>query len=132
MAFAPLIAAATADPAALDLLPVSAGISGAIVAALRVHAGMSGGSAAPRGRWDWASTVVTGVLAAVWVGPAFAELAGVGERTRFGMLVHFLTGLLGATLCDLILSNRARIVKYLIGRVVPPAPSDEQDKGERK
>jgi hypothetical protein len=119
VAAAPIMAAVT-DPAAIDYVAASAGLSGAIVAGLRLHAAMLGqGAGGSLGRWQWWSTIATGALASFWIGPAVAEFAGV-DRTRSAMLVHFLTGLLGSTVCDLILANRDRIVRFLAGKVAPP------------
>jgi hypothetical protein len=107
----PLLAAA-GDPAAIELVPVSAGLSGAIVAAVLLH--RNGAT----GRWQLLSTLAVGALSSIWLGPAAVELSGVGNRVA--MVVHFLAGLLGLTLCDLILANRVGIARAVMGRVVPP------------
>jgi hypothetical protein len=112
MSGVPLLAA-VADPQALELVPVSAGLSGAIVATILLYRDR------PAGRWQMLSTLAVGALSSVWVGPAAVELAGVDRR--FAMVVHFLAGLLGLTLCDLILANRVALARIVMGRVVPDA-----------
>ncbi|HKB03898.1 MAG TPA: hypothetical protein VKD90_16875 [Gemmataceae bacterium] len=113
---APLAVAAVAvtDPAAaLDILPVSAGLSGSIVAGLKTH--LRPGGAPPAGRWQWLPTVVSGAAAAVFAGPALAELVGWREL-RSLILMHFLIGLLGSTLCDEVLTRSRALSRLFVGR----------------
>jgi hypothetical protein len=130
-AAAPVAVAAVtaADPAAaLDILPVSAGLSGSIVAGLKTHL-RPGASPSPAGRWQWLPTVVSGAAAAVFAGPALAEMAGWHEL-RSLILMHFLVGLLGSTLCDEVLTRSRVLSKLVVGRgaeAILPAPG----KGER-
>src|SRR5688500_9064679 len=107
-----MAAAAAAEPAAaLDILPVSAGLSGSIVAGLKTH--LSGQSAG--GRWQWLPTVVSGAAAAVFASPALAGLAGWHDL-RSAVLMHFLVGLLGSTLCDELLTRSRALSRLLVGR----------------
>jgi hypothetical protein len=122
-------ATAAADPAAaLDILPVSAGLSGSIVAGLKTHL-RPGGSPTPGSRWQWLPTVVSGAAAAVFAGPALAELAGWHEL-RSLILMHFLVGLLGSTLCDEVLTRSRALSKLIVGRgaeaVLPVAVKGER------
>jgi hypothetical protein len=50
------------------------------------------------------------------VGPAAVELFGA-TRTGFALLIHFATGLLGCTLCDLTLQNRDALARLFLRRV---------------
>lgn len=114
---APAAVIAAADPAAaLDILPVSAGISGSIVAGLKAHLTLSG-QTMPNGlgRLQWLPTVASGAAAAVFAGPAMAELVG-WHSLRFLVLMHFVVGLLGSTLCDEVLSRSRTIARFLVGR----------------
>src|SRR5688572_5416085 len=106
--------AAAAEPAAvLDILPVSAGLSGSIVAGLKTHLLSHGPPAG--GRWQWLPTVVSGAAAAVFAGPALAGLAGWHDL-RSAVLMHFLVGLLGSTLCDELLTRSRALSRLLVGR----------------
>ena len=125
-AAAPVAAAAVAaaDPAAaLDILPVSAGLSGSIVAGLKTH--LRPGGAPTAGRWQWLPTVVSGAAAAVFAGPALAELAGWHDL-RSLILMHFLVGLLGSTLCDEVLTRSRAISRLFVGRGVDAVLADHE------
>lgn len=119
----PLMAAA-ADPAAIELVPVSAGLSGAIVAAILLH--KSGAGTGQAGRWQLLSTLAAGALSSIWLGPAAVDL--LHAPGRVAMVVHFLAGLLGLTVCDLILANRAALARLVIGRFLPVDKSEGETK----
>lgn len=111
--FMPAVVLATSGDvdAAVSFLSVSAGLSGAIVAGLKSQPADPGKA----GRLRWLPIVISGALAAVFVGPALAELFGLGG-SRLSALVCFLTGLLGPTLCDEVLAHGPRLVRLLVRR----------------
>jgi hypothetical protein len=51
----------------------------------------------------------------VFAGPALAELAGWREL-RSLILMHFLIGLLGSTLCDEVLTRSRSLSRLFVGR----------------
>jgi hypothetical protein len=114
---AAMTAVAAADPGAvLDILPVSAGLSGSIVAGLKTHLLGAGATPAPgSARWQWLPTVVSGAAAAVFAGPALAELVG-WHTLRTLVLMHFLIGLLGSTLCDEVLTRSRALSRLFVSR----------------
>jgi hypothetical protein len=111
---AAVVVAAGADAAALDILPVSAGFSGAIVAGLKSH--LTGPTGAGWGRLQWLPTVLSGACTAVFAGPAIAEVVG-WQSLRTLILMHFLIGLIGSTLCDEVLTRSRVISKRIVDRV---------------
>lgn len=123
---APAAMLAVADPgAALDILPVSAGISGSIVAGLKTHLAGSGAGKRGVGRLQWLPTVASGASASVFAGPAMAEFVG-WHSLRLIVLMHLLVGLLGSTLVDEVLSRSQLIGRLVLGKhadaVLPANP----------
>jgi hypothetical protein len=113
---APAAVVAVAEPTmALDILPVSAGFSGSIVAGLKTHLGGGGG------RWQWLPTVISGACTSVFAGPALAELFG-WQSLRLLILMHFLVGLLGSAICDEVLSRARAISRRLVDKADPTKP----------
>jgi hypothetical protein len=116
--------------AALDLFPVSAGISGAILAGLQALRPSSPDKAINRDGWYHAVfTVLSGAATAIFVVPAACGWCGV-EEWRTAVFAHLVGGLVGSTLVDQILARRADIVARILKQwsdnpppaPVPPAP----------
>src|SRR5215208_4422314 len=99
------------QPAAHPFAP-RAGRAGSVGAGLKTHLRPSAASA---GRWQWLPNVVSGAAAAVFAGPALAELAG-WHQLRSLILMHFLVGLLGSTLCDEVLTRSRTLSRLFVGR----------------
>jgi hypothetical protein len=116
--------------AALDLFPVSAGISGAILAGLQALRPSNPGEGLNREGWYHAvSTVLSGAAAAIFIVPAACGWAGIDEW-RTVVFAHLVGGLVGSTLVDQILARRADIVARVLRHwtdnppaTVPPAPA---------
>jgi uncharacterized membrane protein YeaQ/YmgE (transglycosylase-associated protein family) len=125
----PLLAAAAIDDASRgpSVLPIAAGITGAFVAGIRSRPGSEPQS---HSRFEWASIIISGVAAALFVGPVITKhIIGV-EATEIAAFVNFVVGLIGSTLVDLILARGKAISGWLMnkgGAVVgiPPASSGE-------
>lgn len=123
----PAVLLAAADPGvALDLLPVSAGLSGAVVATMKAHL-LGVQVENPGGRWRWVGTVMSGAAAAIFVSPFLADLVAL-HAIRAAIFLHFVVGLLGSSLCDLILAQSGRLNSVFLNKmtgglypVKPPA-----------
>lgn len=126
----PTILAAAAIPDALELLPISAGLSGAVVAAMKTH--LIGGPPDMKhpGRLHWLSVVISGAAASVFVAPALADVMG-WHAVRWQILTHFIVGLLGSSLCDLVLGNGQRLSKAIVAKLMG-TPAIEPPKAEPK
>lgn len=100
--------------AAFDVLPFSAGLTGAIVSALMIQGAAANGTGpgTRSGIWQRVTTAIAGVSAATWMAPALADTIGA-HSVRLACLIHFITGLLGSTIVAYILANPGRI-----GRIV--------------
>lgn len=101
---AALLAAGDTE-AALQILPVSAGLSGAVVAALKAQlSGVAGQSAPDRFKQllRFVATAGSGATAAVFGGPGALVLLGV-HGVPVAMLVHFIVGLMGSAICDAVI-----------------------------
>jgi hypothetical protein len=118
------VAVATGDPGVLSVLSVSAGLSGAVVATLKMHLNQSGDGGTPQPRWHWLSTVISGAAAAVFAGPAIASAVGMNQLPPV-MLTHFVTGLLGSSLCDVVLLNQKQIIAWAAKRFGLDAKADK-------
>lgn len=121
---APAVLFAAGDPgSALSILPVSAGLSGAVVAALKAQLAPPAakpGDAPQTGPGRLASllkftaTAGSGATAAVFGGPGVMWLVGT-TAIPAAMLIHFLTGLLGSTLCDAVLAAGPSVGDWAVG-----------------
>lgn len=120
------LTAAVADQ--IDIIPVTAGITGSFVAGLR-PAGH--GNDLQTSRVKWLSAVVSGASVSVCCSPFLhTDLLGL-SNVRSAILVHFLVGLLGTFLVDAVLANPMRLLSLLGGRVseiVPPSPPKADEK----
>lgn len=104
VAGAPVVFAS--DPSvAIDVLPISSGLGGAIVATMKSSLFTGQKLSPPQPRLAWLSVLVSGSAAAVFLAPAMAEGLGWHERIRWVIFLHFVVGLIGSTLCEVLLSQ---------------------------
>lgn len=129
VAGAPVVFAA--DPsAAIDVLPISSGLGGAIVATMKSSL-FSGKPQPNQPRLAWLSVLVSGGAAAVFLAPAMAEALGWHDRIRWVIFLHFVVGLIGSTLCEVLLQQSVGISQAIataIGKLagVHPRPDPTQ------
>ncbi len=108
-------AAAQAPAAALEIIPVSAGLSGAIVCALKMHLGVkTAEKAAVTGNvWRFITTAGSGAAATIFTSPWLVSTIGF-VSVPSSMFVHFVIGLIGSALCDKILGIAPTISDWVV------------------
>ena len=123
-----IVASDTNTP--LDALAASAGISGAVVAGLKSHILGVETSGKPIGRGRWCFATLSGATVAVWCGPAVVEYVGWGLRGSY--LVHFILGLTGSSLCDIIAGLTPRLFRKKVEDTLGIRITDIEQKPEQK
>jgi hypothetical protein len=83
---------------------VSAGLSGAVVAALKAQLSNVAGTSTDRlmALLRFVGTAGSGATAAVFGGPGVLVLLGV-KAVPVAMLAHFIVGLMGSAICDALI-----------------------------
>lgn len=108
------LALATSMEQAIDVIPFSAGLTGAILSALMIQTQATTSGTGPGVKldvWRRLTTAIAGVGAATWMAPAIAD--GVGwHQVRAVCLMHFIVGLLGYTIVAYVLANPVLIGRF--------------------
>lgn len=113
---------ASGDPDHLmETIPVSAGITGSLLAGLKSR--QSDGS----NRYQWVVAVISGVATAIFCGPMLASNVLGFTSVKSITFLYFILGLLGSTFVDLVIENRLIITNWFIRKsasniVDPPIP----------
>jgi hypothetical protein len=112
--FAGIMFAAVGGPDPIQLFPISAGITGAVLAVMRGQGEAKGAA----GRLRWVSSVIAGVAAAIFVSPVFCNRVLGWESVQLLAFGSLLFGLIGSTLVDVLLQRRERVAKILIDKSI--------------
>jgi hypothetical protein len=108
-----LLTAAGAPDHLMETIPVSAGITGALLAGLK-----SRQQEPATQRYQWVISVISGVATAIFCGPVLtANVLGFTSVPAV-TFAYFVLGLLGSTLVDVVIENRLLISTWLIRRGV--------------
>jgi hypothetical protein len=96
----------------IELFPISAGITGAVLAVMRGRNETEGAA----NRLRWVSSVLAGVAAAIFVSPVFCNRVLGWESVQLLAFGSLLFGLLGSTLVDVIIQRREKFSRLLIDK----------------
>jgi hypothetical protein len=127
----PLMAAA-ADSNYQVAMPIAAGITGAFLSASRSRPRQG----PPQTYFEWATAVAAGVAVALFVGPVISIHLNA-ESAEIRAFINLLTGLLGVTLVDLLLSRAKAYALWLINKGeavlgIPPGSATGEVPGEEE